>query len=281
VVQGRFVSFVDCGIDYLTATCTDKREGKTLERLAHRWLSEEASYGNEVKEWSAHGYAGIGAGAVNFGRRWDSLLVRITGHAAKAKALEVVQLATNVSRIDYQSTVLLRSVEHRLAEAIERQAKRYKMDHGLKHAIRLLRDDVTGNTLYMNRRVSDRFIRVYDKGAESKLEELRGCWRGEIQYNNELAWSMARQGCSVAFDDNYVASQVYAELEKKGVRWLSPMYTPIPKVADVPGTRQTTSSRQLKWLRSQVSPTIRRLIANGFEREILDALGLRGPYEGS
>lgn len=281
MATSRFETLIDWGCDYVTATCDEKSAAKRLECYAEGAIRSEVAAGNELRHWSGYGYDGLASGAVQFGARGASVLIRITGQEAREHAPAVIRDAGNVSRIDFQSTVRLVNPKGHFAEFVERRAKKNAAKCGSELSVRLLRDSRKGSTVYLGRRVSDRFIRVYDKGRESQLPELDGCWRAEVQYNNQLAWRAAQQFSRLKFEPVYAAETVFLELERRGVPWLCPFLTP-QLVAQLPKLqyRQSSSELKLKWLASQVAPTVKWLRDHGRLDDAIEALGLSDDLKG-
>jgi len=269
----RFGKLINVNIDWITATCSTADGRRRLQAHGELWIHDELKQGNECVEWSSHGYIGLSCGSVQLGQRHDSLLLRVTGIDAHMKAPTVVQSATNVSRIDFASTVKLRDGQKYFAEACEREARRFKSKHNLVHQVELRRNTNTGNTVYLGRRVSDRFIRIYDKGAESRLEQFEGCWRAECQYNNKLAWSMAQHANRTEWDLAWVHGVVQHELERKGVSWLELQEQTQLNLSHTPKKLSTNASRLL-WLGQQVAPTVQKLLDQGLRAQVLEALHL-------
>lgn len=217
MLQSHIETLVDWGVDYVTATCNEKSLARRIGTLAELWLASEQAAGNTVREWSGYGYFGLASGSVQFGSRADSVLVRVTGPSAQTKVGDVLRLATNVSRIDCQSTVRLVDRSFKLAEYVERRARRVSRAEPRPFAVRLLRDSMSGNTVYLGRRMSDRFIRIYDKGTESKESALEGCWRAEVQYNNRAAMQTAMAYQEHNLDHTWIISRVSSELCRRGI----------------------------------------------------------------
>lgn len=269
-----FEQLIHTGLDYVTATTNTKNGIERFRHLGCSWLSEEARAGNDTREWMGHGFTGLSCGCIQFGTNGTEALLRVSGFEADNKARALSDAATNISRCDFQSTVRTQRVELSLAERFEKRAERFKGKHGSKFEIELRRNDHRGKTLYLGRRVSDRFIRIYDKARESQHPYYEKCWRAEVQFGGSLAnrrfhqWNLARS------DNLLVHDIVVWELKNRGVPWLSlPKRTyhgadrnPIKVLSD--------DEHRLKWLASQVSPTIAKLIERGKLEETLEALGL-------
>jgi replication initiation factor len=274
VVASYFKELRDCGVDYVTTTCKERGNWTKFREFAERYICEEHDSGFDVKQWEAWGYSGLSSGHAQFGERWDNLLLRISGPTAQTRIGEFYGLTTNVSRLDCQSTAALINPDFLLAERVERQARKHAKITHAKWAVRLLRDSKSGNTVYFGRRVSDRFLRVYDKVRESGDPDLAGCWRAEVQFNHNLAFHIAMQLASNQFSRQQISHLVKLEMARKGVPWpdvqkgtLSAHWGPAPKM-------RSDRARRLEWLKSQVRPTIEELVDAGFRRDVLKALGL-------
>jgi DNA relaxase NicK len=185
--------------------------------------------------------------------------------------------ATNFSRIDYQSTVRMSRQTPNFAEQLERCAKAFKRRHNSKFEIELRRNDARGKTLYLGRRASERFIRVYDKAAESRLPDYELCWRAEVQYAGALANRRASQYTFGRSDPVLCHSVVLFELARRGISWMR-----LPErlcFADEAQFKRksTTNARRLEWLRTQVRPTVEKLIDAGALEEVRSVLGIPDP----
>jgi len=272
-VVSHFQKLVNYGVDYVTSTYNESDGQRRIQCVGNQWLADEVGRGNECREWEGWGYRGLIAGCVQIGTRSDSTLLRVTGPLAGEKIPIISRWATNVSRIDFQTTVALVRPSFRLAEHVERQAMVHKRKHHGLTSVRLLRDSNSGNTVYLGRRVSDRFIRIYDKGAESKLPELAGCWRAEVQYNNSFALQATRELRAFDFESSWLVGRVVGELSRLGISWIE-----MPKgslsVLNGPRTKYSTDNERLDWLSNQVRPSVQKLIDRGKREEVLKALGL-------
>lgn len=131
-----------------------------------------------------------------------------------------------------------------------------------------------GATTYVGSRTSAQFMRLYDKGAESKIGHLTGLWRYEVETKDERAGAVARALFSQRQSDKASAGFVYHAFDRQGVK---PAFAPPVDAPHVEHTRdETDDERRIKWLREHVSKTVSRLIASGLEAEVRAALGLNG-----
>lgn len=265
---------VSTGVDYVTATQQTNGGSTELGRLAAQWLADAKRQGNEIREWSSHGYHGLWAGSLGVATNGARLLVKIGGLEAQEHAKEILDHADSISRLDLQSTLRIPNVASTFAERLERQARRFKKKHHANFDIDLRRHDRKGKTLYLGSRTSERFIRIYDKGAESRHPDLRQCWRAEIQYGKPLAGQRAKELLSEDMGQRWVCSVVVYELARRGISWDGLLNGAVTVQPSQALHRQSDCARKLDWLRSQVLPTVLSLIDSGYEDEVRKVLNL-------
>jgi len=273
-VVALFQQLIQTGVDYVTATTTTTNGRERFDFWGRKWLAEELRSGNECREWSGHGYSGLAAGSVQYGRNGNTSLVRVSGGDADSKARQLISEATNVSRIDFESTVRLNREDNQLATRFERRAQQHKGKHTRAFEVELRRNDVRGETLYLGRRQSDRLIRVYNKHAESKHPFYERCWRAEVQYGGRLALLRAKQWLDNPADAIFCHKAVYLEMERRGVPWLKLDERSRLVLKGVPVKRPTTDDRSLLWLEQQVRPTVERLMDHDKTADVLRVLGI-------
>jgi hypothetical protein len=264
-------SIKETGVDWITATCRDVDLQDRFKQLGYALLQTQAELGEQVKPWSFEGFHGLNGHHVAFGEQPEMCIMRLSSGVAWSYWRKCYELATNVSRIDFQVTVEgvpdCRKViltQHRNAlKHVEGWTKPPEVDLRLSNR--------RGPTLYLGVRQSDYFGRVYDKGRESKLDHYAGCVRTELQCNGRAARRAAHEiyhrGLSPSECEPYVAeffrrrgcSRLWREAA--GLTFCSPR-------------SRTTNLRRLLWIRNQVAPAVQSLIDSGLLPEVLDALGL-------
>lgn len=128
-----------------------------------------------------------------------------------------------------------------------------------------------GDTLYLGARSSGRFMRIYDKKRESKLEENR--WRAELELKSDMAHITTQAILSSKGNwPQMIQSQVLSGLAAWGVS-VEDLERQYPLVSA--GTKPKSDvERQLLWLSKQVGPTVETLLKHGYVDEVLAALGL-------
>lgn len=262
---------VESGVDYLTATCNRDRAGRRLAALADSVLLSEKGKGNFMKDWRWEGYRGYHCGSIQTGVRDDGLIIRLSSYLANQHAAKVVQLATNVSRIDLQVTVRVESEKTDLSAKHGREAIRHKRARNTKLEVQHIRVDGGGSTLYLGRRVSDYFFRCYDKYHESQLDHYKNCWRNELELKGGAAKHMWESLITSEDHQLLARSAVATYLTKRGIR---PLWSNNAFHTFVSAVRSTSAEDRLRWLSCQVKKSVQVLIEAGYGLETLEALGL-------
>lgn len=276
--RGLFGEVVCAGVDYITITSREVDGYALLSEYAARWLREELDRGHKLSSWYFRGFEGRTAGSVQAGSDGPTILIRLSGRYAWEYWPIALKYSTNVSRLDIQSTVRLRSVPPSFAEMCESQALRYEDEHRCNRQVELRRNSATGKTVYIGSPKSDRRIRIYDKGKESKLTEFKDCWRAEVQFNNHLAKRMAHQLTEWCSQGTFAEQTVFSSLARCGVTWAPVLAKPV-LLAGPPRPRSSLE-KKLTWLESQVQPTIKLLLEHYGPTKVLEALGLDHTYKG-
>lgn len=273
---------VSLGVDYVTATARSKRSRQILNRIGTIELHKERVAGCEVSEFRLFELEGLRSGAVEYATSYHYDMLRLSSHVASKRWFEVVQVADNVSRLDLQMTVRFTPEQPNLAEHVERRLKQFKRAKNTRLEIELRRNDVKGKTLYTGSRKSDLFSRLYDKGRESRLPELAGCWRMESQFQNELALAQAKSLLSTEDICSRIYALVAGYYRDRGAVLISTPPSPVlPRNALGRCYRDSSSSGRLTWLRNQVKPGIQKELELGNLVPVLEALGLTFLLEGN
>lgn len=233
--------------------------------------------GFERKQARWYGYDGWQVGRVFFGEREDGFLLRATGSIADHISFALPDAKRSIARLDLAVTVwfsqpdMMIAKEAHLTAGVSRETRRAPG----RMKIRLEDGTGDGDTLYLGSRKSAVFGRVYDKGKASNEAFYLNSWRWELQISNKAA------------------DKVYDEIERETDRpatiaasvtgWFSHRGVCCP-IADLGGatvsvrapSERSDLAKQLQWLNRQVRPVINRLLKQGREADILQALGLVG-----
>jgi DNA relaxase NicK len=262
--------FHSASVDWLTVTFTHQEAAAGLEKKIWSFIEMEERKGNEVTPCRALGYDGFRVGKLFFGTREDGCMLRVSSMGAQDVIEALSGHTVHCTRIDIQCTYktvpglpmwgawLASGVENRRAE--QQPCNWPKLTH--------INGFGAGDTVMVGSRSSDKYGRIYDKEMESLDPDYQGCWRYEVEYKGAYA-----EACFEALSKSGSRSRgVEALVSSQFAMWC----LPVPLVAPSDGSalivpRETSDAqRRLNWLRKQVMPTIRKLIAQGYEQDVDD-----------
>jgi len=264
-------------VDWLTATSVDSRRWPAQTVYARHLVSAEASLGNPRQPWGANGYLGESAGRAAYGVRADSLLLRLSSDLANDCWEHVYALDFKATRIDLAVTVWLAAPDNSVALRGYRSGVGCSTLNGRKPIYSYICDSEGGSTLYVGRRSSERFGRLYNKSAESRDEAYEKAWRYELELKGDPAVAaLSALGGNTNWRTTVTAT-VYEFFASRGVNpgWDGGdgalLSDPKPQDPD--------DYSKFTWLDGQVKPTVRGLVERHGLRGVLDALGLDyGPF---
>lgn len=260
------------GLDWLT--CTEQAElgHSNLSALALEELEKRKRAGGRITSAFRFGFQGHKTDGLFYGRRDGESCVVLSGPESPPLAKQLIPLATNVSRLDMQVTIWTHGEEPDLSLHGFRTLERSSPKNGRRSSVTLIHSLPAGDTLNVNKRVSDACGRLYDKAAESKMGTPKTIWRYECEFKRDLASHHAIAYATANHPEVYCNSVVYDWWENKG---LTPTFEKsstllLDKLLIEPRKRDV-----LSWFESTVSPSIGRSIRDhGLERT-LEALGLQ------
>jgi len=218
------------------------------------------------------GYDGLKSGGCQVGERGDSTIVRMSSGVAWENWLKVYQAADNFSRVDLQVTAKMDQEPKQVIAAAYRHSLAFSRAHGGNPTVSVLKCSNGTATMYLGRRQSERFARVYDKGAESSHDDYQGCVRWEVELKGALCLPALRAIAASRRPMFTMASIVVTHFRERGCSlpesWATDRALSAPR-------KRTDTERQLSWLESQVRPTVEHLISQGRIDQVFRALGLR------
>ena len=264
---------VEVGVDYITAIGKTPESQQSMQALATTLLLEWHDAGNETRPWSMKGYEGFICGPIQVGTRQDSTLMRVTGGEADAQWERVWRISDAVTRVDLQVTLRPKIEAARLVARVRRQSCSWSNKRKDDPLVGWRGDNRGGATVYVGSRFSDRFGRCYVKGVESGLEQYDGTVRFEVQFQKKTCGPLLRSVHQSNVRMVAVAGFVSGFFRSRGVTLLLPAVPTHPLRIS---RRPSDLDVKLRWLRDQVSPSIRRLLDAGLYDEVVTALGL-GP----
>lgn len=273
---------IEAGIDWLSMSVPIGASDWALwNERAKRTLQTIADHGNVLRDARILGYEGVQAANCYYGERLDGSFLRLTGAWADKLFLETFHAEAHYSRIDMQVTARFPFYNPTVGpDAFVDATKAAELTRGArKRQVRRVTDNQGGYSVYIGARTSESYGNIYDKEAESGDPYYAACWRFEVRLSNETATRAASHlytagrtipGC--------VSSSVWRWYHDRGVvlPWSKTDENNALYAAKRP---ETDIERSLRWLQTQVAPTIARLRALGYEAAVADALGLTNEQE--
>lgn len=271
------------GVDWLTVTANDPPTQRLLFEVASAFLTDLKGEGNTQKVWKFHGYDGYVCAGFRWGARGDGSIVMLSGPMARDNFKAFLQLCPNPTRIDLALTITLAEpLEDVAVRAYEGATTDDDDKKRLTKKFSLIRNNEGGQTCYVGSRVSDQFGRVYDKGRENRESRIAGMpagkiWRYEVEFKQYRAKRIGKQLLASIEGQDDIHAKIGATIERwfisRDIVCISFAYEHLPYFAEV-SADLTDDERSLKWLSTQVSPTIGRLSKHGKKAEVYAALGL-------
>lgn len=241
-----------------------------LGRTVADWLGENP-YADESS--GQNGYTGRRIGPVFWGAGYNGACLQVSGAGAE-KVVALRPYWDNVARLDIQVTLWYKEdyedMALRCAEASRcardvAAHRRWAVEHKNRFG--------EGDTCYLGSRKSARFHRIYDKWREANREESwEYSWRFEVERKegSGAAYWPDRAGSVPTAD--YWASIVVSEFADRGVKMPSLLPRSLAAEERVP-KGETTNARRLRWLATQVAPSIGKLLRSGVSAlEVAQAL---------
>lgn len=278
---------ISAGIDWLTLTLASdvSYAGQWVENCLPV-LDEIAKEGYELKYRTLQGYYGISAGNNFVGTREDGHMVQLTGSHANDYFNRVYRQSCHVSRIDVQCTVKYKEMPNDIARTAyaDCEASNLLLPAVRRRKLLLLTGSDGGDTVYIGSPSSNQRCRIYNKERQSEDIRYTRCWRYEVVYKNDLATAIAKSLPSdIAERATYAISAVCGWLKARGTN-VDGIGEHDAVVLPLSRTLPTDVEKRMKWLKTQVVPTMKALIEAGLIdelRELLDGTGIFRNGEGS
>lgn len=267
--SGDVVQSIGC--DYITCLAKDAAGWHPLKMHGFELLRMEEAAGNKMAGFGMSGFTGLKCGSVQVAQRDKEFLVRLSSYRAANSWTTVARCSDNVSRFDVQATVFVVPDPARRIDREKRLARLEAKKGGDKKVVRWVADNRGGYTLYLGVRSSNVFGRIYDKYAQTQLDHYRGCVRYEVQFQGHLARRVCFGLRDNASQISHMASHVMQFFNGRGLR----LEIQSNDEARYSCSRERSDAEKcLVWLRTAVSPSVKRLIDAGKGEEVYRALGL-------
>lgn len=267
----------EVGVDWFSMSLpADKYPAAEWYYECQEVIERIADDGNEVKERTLLGYAGISVGNCFAGAGESSFYCQLSGSYAQRYWQELYRVEGHISRFDIQSTVFFDSPSDDLGINTLAIARNAAIGKGKKPKWTVSRvdDNSGGFSMYIGSKNSEQYLNLYNKEVESGQEAYKGAWRYELRLKNDYATSAAYTLFSnQASSEVIILDSIKSWLERKGVDapWSAVggqtcLYTV--------GKPKTDKETALWWLSNQVRPALDKARKLGYYTEACQALGL-------
>lgn len=223
------------------------------------------------RPWSMHGYRGKQCGPVRVGLKDEKCILAVTG-SESARVFEVSKRYTvKYTRIDLQVTLKLETpirswaYDHYHNPILTARAERGKIYASLIQS-------PDGDTMYLNKRTSPTYARMYDKSSEY-MGSRGQYWRFEVEAKEEHSDRLGRILENLTEYTEIAADYVAGWYGDRDI--CVPLGTRdklvIPEMpSGVSGFQET-----LAWMRRQVKPSLEILQQAGLLKEAEESLGVQ------
>lgn len=270
---------LDVGLDWLTVTSKQKIHGILLASRSDELVASELVEGAISTPFSRSGYVGFDVGRVGVGIRDMDCICRLSGALAQQRWRELAAVVTNCSRIDLQVTARFELPAKQVISRLFRRLKTQSQKQKGGPTLSLWQESDGDSTIYLGKRSSERFARIYDKGAESGMDHYQNAVRFEVEVKGDLAWSFWSKLKEAHYQDvgpypshgekSLVRDCVVDYFNQRGVKLAIALDgTALLRSA---GTRSDLV-RRLEWLRSSCSFAVAECIERGFDIEVMQSL---------
>lgn len=272
------IKLLEVGIDYITATSRSTAPITGLYAFGTHLIREQVQKGCKLRKTRALGYVGSSAGSCQVGIRHDGCIVRLSSEVAREHWNQTADLSDNVTRLDLQLTELPRDGPSARLRDIWRARGRRVKGMGRPSKFKAIMGEGGIETIMVGSRASERYMRIYDKGKESKMQQYQGALRWELEMKHDLARAFVEY--LVRREDQ--EAQIVAEIAKFA-RDRANQDVADSDIAEFVRDEINSSQsldqpatvlKSVAFLGVCIKPLILRLWRAGYHQEVLEAIGL-------
>jgi len=259
------------GVDAITVVGRDHHAALPLYNLYDNFKVWAGLARSDDRPFTMHGYRGKQCGSFRVGLKDDKCLLMVTGPFAERAFKTTRELNVKYTRVDLQITLEMEwPIAHWAIELYESPNLTGRRERGKLHMSLVQSND--GSTLYINKRTSPTYTRMYDK-SQDYMGPQGKFWRFEVEAKEETADKLCRVLENVEEREDIVADYV--------ATWYAERDICVPV-----GIRDTLSlpesfsgesgfAETLAWLNRQVRPSLNILMQAGLTEDAEKALGIQ------
>jgi hypothetical protein len=263
------------GVDWYRYRTRQFSDTRTLLDAIRDLQQKDYEAAGKVQRWHFQGYSGWRSETIRYGERDGKLIWESSGSRA-ASTLDLSELCTGqASRIDLQATVCLSTPQPgfgtSLLESITRTSNLSR-----RTPIRLGQHTETSGLWLgtVGTRTHHSYLRVYDKGVESKLAPSGKMWRVELEAKHQHAAQLCLKHQQDLKDPSFCANYSVRYLQSLGSSWPFGKLGDTAPDVDVGRSPHSTPGKLASWLILSVRPAVHRLLNVFTVAEVLEMLDL-------
>lgn len=265
------------GVDYIRLTANDHKPYEAWREVLEPEFTIEDQRGRKPHWRWVLGYYGRVGEHCFVGKGEQGAMIQVSSGLANHLCMPVSRIGGKCSRIDLQLTVpAVSSASQTLHEAFV-MASAVPKRNGHPTLVQMRDTNYGARMLEIGSRQSEVYGRIYDKYAESKMEEYRGMVRYEIEVKQPQSVDLHRwlmEDRLTMFNAKHITTEWF---RKRGV----PVFWDDYELKSPPDIVKRTKNDDTKvsWLASQVRPSVKELCAKGKALEVAKALAGQGATE--
>lgn len=262
---------IDSGVDWMTATAASGDARRAFQDIWQGIARKETAAGVELQPAAVRDYSGWRLPGAFFGQRHDDSIIVLSGARAPAHWQTVAQAATNVSRLDLQATLWTHGEQPALSRWYYQRVRRLKAQRGRPRSFSLIQTHPHGDTLYVGKRQSDCFGRVYDFAAAHSQGLPRTLWRYEVEYKRHLARTHSARLLNATSTRSECESLVASWYLHRGIQPAWALQESCQSDIALDSSKQRDV---LAWFQTSLSKTVASAVRRYGLAAVLDSLGL-------
>jgi hypothetical protein len=249
---------------------------ETLARIAQ--LQEaDIEQASRVRPWSFQGYEGVATDSIRWGKRSGKLIWESSGERAASTMAFMGPSGGYCLRCDLQTTLTFSSSQPHLGTSLMRSSQATTPTLRRSPILRGVSTRTDGLWIgTVGRRTSRSYLRLYDKGVESKLAPKGMMWRVELEAKHSHSRQLCLDHLTSLQNPKFCASYVASSVMRSGLRWPFSELASLPVDVNLGRKQETTAGSLAIWLTHTVRPTIPRLLTVFTVAEVLEMLKLSG-----
>ena len=261
---------ISAGLDFLRVTSDEIENIELMFNTSRLAMQHDVARGLETKVRGMLGFSGRATRHCFFGRRQQWGMLQVSGGMAREMTNALLHTPGKATRIDLQLTLFVGDRVEEFVRQASNSSQAGKPSNGRHWTTTLIEKDGSAQTCYIGSRTSEWYGRIYDKFAESKEEEYKGCIRYEVEVKGDAArqlWDYLREEIG---SNSAMVNIVLDWFQKHNIIILVDRLCSSDFIELKPPP--SDNERLMGWLQKQVAPAVGKLLKEGFSLPVLSTL---------